>query len=130
MQNYALVFGRYQAVYEASSWNTSEMGQVIRSFSDTIGDPESAWVLAYPHWVDTRLVGMNAGFPTKDYAIFPDQLASTLSIPGPKLFLVKPDDEVGQDRLEAFYPNGWFQVYHSQVENKDFLMFFVPIDGN
>jgi hypothetical protein len=130
MQNYALVFGRYQAVYEASSWNTSEMGQVIRGFSDTIGDPESAWVLAYPHWVDTRLVGMNAGFPTKDYAIFPDQLASTLSIPGPKLFLVKPDDEVGQDRLEAFYPNGWFQVYHSQVENKDFLMFFVPIDGN
>jgi hypothetical protein len=129
-QNYALVFGRYQAFYEAASWNTSEMGQVIRGFSDSIGDPESAWVLAYPHWVDTRLVGMNAGFPTKDYAIFPDELASTLHIPGPKLFLVKPDDEVGQDRLEAFYPHGWFQVYHSQVQNKDFLMFFVPIDGN
>jgi hypothetical protein len=129
-QNYALVFGRYQAFYEAASWNTSEMGQVIRGFNDTIGESESAWVLVYPHWVDTRLVGMNAGFPTRDYAIFPDQLASTLSIPSPKLFLVKPDDEVGQDRLEAFYPHGWFQVYHSQVENKDFLMFFVPRDGN
>jgi hypothetical protein len=129
-QNYALVFGRYQAFYEAASWNTSEMGQVIRGFNDTIGEPESAWVLAYPHWVDTRLVGMNAGFPTRDYAIFPDQLASTLSVPGPKLFLVKPDDELGQDRLEAFYPHGWFQVYQSQVENKDFLMFFVPLDGN
>jgi hypothetical protein len=129
-QNYALVFGRYQAFYDAASWNTSEMGQVIRGFSDSIGDPESAWVLAYPHWVDTRLVGLNAGYPTKDYAIFPDELASTLPIPGPKLFLVKPDDEVGHDRLEAFYPHGWFQVYQSQVQNKDFLMFFVPIDGN
>lgn len=125
-QNYNLVFGRYQAVYEASSWNTTELGQVIRDFSGTIGNPDSAWVVPYPHWVDTRLVGINAGRPTKDYAIFPDELSSTLSVPGPKLFLVKPEDIDSQDRLEAFYPNGWFQVFDSRVENKDFLMFFVP----
>ena len=128
-QNYALVFGRYQAVYEASSWNTTELGQVIRGFSSSVGDPEHAWVLVYPHWVDTRLVGIHVGLPTKDYAIFPDELGSTLSVPGPKLFLVKPEDEDGQHRLEAFYPNGWFQVYDSRVDNKDFLMFFVPPNG-
>ncbi len=129
-QNYSLVFGRYQAVYAASSWNTTELGQVIRDFSNTIGDPDSAWVLSYPHWVDTRLVGIHTGRPTKDYAIFPDELSRTLSVPGPKLFLVKPEDMEGQDRLKAFYPTGWFRVYESRVENKDFLLFFVPPDGN
>jgi hypothetical protein len=128
-QNYGLVFDRYQTVYETSSWNTTELGHVIRDFSNTFGNPDSAWVLAYPHWVDTRLVGIHAGRPTKDYAIFPDELSNTLSVPGPKLFLVKSDDEQGQERLKAFYPHGWFRIYDSQVENKDFLLFFVPPEG-
>jgi hypothetical protein len=127
-QNYDLVFGRYQSVYEASSWNTTELGHVIRDFSNTFGDPDNAWVLAFPHWVDTRLVGIHAGYPTKDYAIFPDELSNTLSVPGPKLFLVKPDDEEGRERLQAFYPKGWYRVYDSRVESKDFLLFFVPPD--
>ena len=125
-QNYDLVFNRYQAAYSASSWNTTEMGQVIRQFSDSIGDPDSAWVLAYPHWVDTRLVGMHAGFPTKDYAVFPDQLHNTLLVPGSKLFLIKPEDLDGKTMLKELYPQGWFQVYDSRYEGKDFLMFVVP----
>jgi hypothetical protein len=125
-QNYDLVFNRYQTAYAAASWNTSEMGQVIRQFSDSIGDPDSAWVLAYPHWVDTRLVGMHAGYPTKDYAVFPDQLLTTLLVPGPKLFLLKPEDLDGKSMLQNIYPQGWFQLYDSRFERKDFLMFLVP----
>jgi hypothetical protein len=125
-QNYDLVFNRYQTAYAAASWNTSEMGQVIRQFSDSIGDADSAWVLPYPHWVDTRLVGMHAGYPTKDYAVFPDQLLTTLFVPGPKLFLVKPEDLDGKNLLQNLYPQGWFQVYDSRYERKDFLMFLVP----
>jgi hypothetical protein len=125
-QNYDLVFSRYQAAYAAASWNTSEMGQVIRQFSDSLGDAEAAWVLPYPHWVDTRLVGMHAGFPTKDYALFPDQLESTLFVAGPKLFLLKPEDLDGKSRLQELYPQGWFQLYNSYYERKDFLMFLVP----
>jgi hypothetical protein len=125
-QNYDLVFNRYQAAYEAASWNTSELGQVIGQFSHSIGDPDSAWVVPYPHWVDTRLVGVQAGYPTRDYALFIDQLESTLLVPGPKLFLLKPEDLDAKSRLEAFYPQGWFQVYDSRYENKDFLMFLVP----
>jgi hypothetical protein len=126
VQNYDLVFNRYQAAYEEASWNTTELGQVIGQFSNSIGDPDSAWVLPYPHWVDTRLVGMHAGYPTKDYALFPDQLESTLLVPGPKLFLLKPEDLDGKNRLQDLYPQGWFQVYDSRYENKDFLMFLVP----
>lgn len=125
-QNYSLVFDEYQRVFELSSWNTSEMGQVIKSFTTSVGSPDSAWVVAFPHWVDTRLVGMNAGYPLKDYAIWTDQLAETLSDPRPKLFLVKPEDAQAISALQTLYPQGVLQEYTSRVENHNFYMFFVP----
>ena len=67
--NYDLVFNQYQRAYELSSWNTSEMGKVIHDFGDMYGGTNNAYVVPYPYWVDTRLVGMNAGDPTRDYAI-------------------------------------------------------------
>lgn len=126
LQNYSLVFDEYQRVFELSSWNTSEMGQVIKSFTTSVGSPDSAWVVAFPHWVDTRLVGMNAGYPLKDYAIWSDQLADTLSDTRPKLFLVKPEDTQALNTLQTLYPQGVLQEYTSRVENHNFYMFFVP----
>jgi Dolichyl-phosphate-mannose-protein mannosyltransferase len=125
-QNYALVFDEYQRVFELSSWNTSEMGQVIHSFTTSVGSPDTAYVVAFPHWVDTRLVGMNAGYPLKDYAIWPEQLAVTLADPRAKLFLVKPEDAQGLSTLQTLYPQGVLQEYTSRVENHNFYMFFVP----
>lgn len=126
LQNYSLVFEEYQRVFELSSWNTSEMGQVIKSFTTSVGSPDSAWVVAFPHWVDTRLVGMNAGYPLKDYAIWTDQLAETVPDPRPKLFLVKPEDTQAISALQTLYPQGVLQEYTSRVENHDFYMYFVP----
>jgi hypothetical protein len=123
--NYDLVFNQYATMFRQNSWNTSEMGAVIRDFANTIGSPDSAYVVAFPHWVDTRLVAMNAGFPLKDYAIFPENIAQTSSVPAPKLFLLRPDDEVGLQTLYLVYPNGVQTVYESQVENHDFYLFYV-----
>jgi hypothetical protein len=125
-QNYDLVFNQYQSVFKLSSWNTTEMGQVIQDFSDSVGAADTAWVVAFPHWVDTRLVGINAGYPQRDYAIWPDHLADTAADPRAKLFLVKPDDEGGLATLKEVYPQGVLQTYDSAVENHDFYMFFVP----
>ncbi len=125
-QNYDLVFRQYQNVYLQSSWNTSEMGEVIRDFAASVGSPDTAWVAAYPYWVDTRLVGMNAGFPLKDYAIFPENFASTLSEPRAKLFLVKPEDSAALDALRQLYPQGVVSTYNSAVEGHDFNIFFIP----
>lgn len=126
IQNYGLVFDEYRRVFEQSSWNTTEMGQVISQFASTVGSPDTAWVVAYPHWVDTRLVGMNAGFPLKDYAIWPDQLPDTLPDRRSKLFLVRPDDTQGLQALQTLYPQGVLQEYASAVENHNFYMYFVP----
>lgn len=125
--NYDLVFHQYQRSYELSSWNTSEMGGVIRDFGALYGETDSAWVVAYPYWVDTRLVGMNAGVPTRDFAIWADAFAQTLSDPRPKLFLIKPEDQTDVDTLRQMYPQGTLSVYQSYVGvDKNFLVFLVP----
>jgi NADH:ubiquinone oxidoreductase subunit K len=128
-QNYDLVFNQYQTSYKSTSWNTSEMGQVIRDFTNLVGDPDSAYVVAYPHWVDTRLVGINAGYPLKDYAIWPDSFKNTLSNQQAKLFLIKIEDIENIDALRELYPQGVLQKYVSQVESHNFFIFFVPPQG-
>ena len=125
MQNYHLVFNEYQRSYELSAWNTSDMGQVIQQFGDLFGTTETAWVVAYPHWVDTRLVGINAGEPKRDFAIWPDRLGETVADPRPKLFLVKPDDQMGLAALRQLYPQGNLQLYDSPLEGKDFMIYLV-----
>jgi len=124
--NYDLVFNKYFQQYRLSAWNTSEMGRVIQDFSQTAGSPDSAWVMGYPHWADTRLVAINAGYPFINYALFADQLESTLANKNAKLFIVNPSDKVSIDAIDRFYPEGWFQEYTSNVPTKNFLLFFVP----
>jgi hypothetical protein len=125
-QNFDLVFHQYYRQFLFSSWNTTELGQVIRSFADSVGTSETAWVVPYPYWVDTRLVGINAGYPIKDFALWPDDFQQTLNDPRAKLFLLKPEDGVDIAALQQFYPQGTLTRYPSKVETKDFMMFFVP----
>jgi hypothetical protein len=130
VQDYDWVFSRYYQQYRESAWNTTEVGHVIRAFADSVGSGDSAWVVPFPHWVDTRLVGINAGYPIKDYALWPEHLEETLGDTRAKLFIVKPNNQVAIDKLRMLYPEGWFQLYTSQVPTKDFLIFFVPPSKN
>ncbi|MBL7163212.1 MAG: glycosyltransferase family 39 protein [Anaerolineales bacterium] len=125
-QNYDLVFRQYTDYFALGSWNTSEMGAVIRQFADTAGTEDSAWVVPYPHWVDTRLVGIRAGVPLHDYALWPDQLSQTLDDPRVKLFIFKPEDTIALETLRDLYPTGSLQLYDSAIEHKDFYIYFVP----
>jgi hypothetical protein len=125
-QNYDLVFKQYLPVYENSSWNTSEMGHVVRAFADSVGSPETAWLVAYPYWADSRLVGINAGYPTRDLAIWPEQFQATTADPRAKLFLINPQDTADIELLRQLYPQGVLQEHTSPIPSKSFFMFFVP----
>ena len=129
LQNFDLVFNQYYEQYRMSSWNTTELGYVIRSFADSVGSPDSAWVVPYPYWVDTRLVGIDAGYPIKDYALWPESFSETLSVAGPKMFLIKPEDQAAIEALQEMYPKGWLTTYKSKVATKDFLIYFIPPEG-
>jgi undecaprenyl pyrophosphate phosphatase UppP len=124
--NYTMTFKTYQDEYTRSAWNTSELGAVIEQFIDTIGEPDQAWVVAYPHWVDTRLVGINAGQPDRDYAIWPEEIEVTLAVQSPKLFLFRLDDETAREVLEETYPSGTVSLYTSEVPSHSFFIYYVP----
>ncbi len=125
-QNYDLVFRQYRNYFSLASWNTSELGAIIRQFGDTVGTQDSAWVVPYPHWVDTRLVGIRAGVPGRDYALWPEQLSETLDDPRVKMFIFKPEDTIALETLRDLYPSGSMQLYDSPIEGKDFNIYFVP----
>jgi hypothetical protein len=124
--NYNLVFNEYQDLFRRSAWNTSEAGLVIKQYAESIGSYESAHVVAYPHWVDTRLVAMNAGVPTRDYAISPENLETLREEPGPHLLLLHPEDEESLETLYNLFPDLQVHRWPNQIPGKDFVIAFSP----
>ena len=132
-QNYDLVFNQYYKFFRQSSWNTSDMGKVTREFEQTYGTTDNVWIVPFPHWVDTRLPAVWAGIPNRDMAMWHENLATTLELNGPKLFMVKADtenpdgnDQASLDVLQELYPNGQLRMFDSDVPGHDFWIFFVP----
>jgi hypothetical protein len=132
-QNYDLVFNQYVRSFRQASWNTSDMGRVIREFEQTYGTTDTVWVVPFPHWVDTRLPAVWAGIPNRDMAMWRENLADTVEIAGPKLFMVKANNEDpnGNDQetlnvLGTLYPDGQLRLFDSDVPGHDFWIFFVP----
>jgi 4-amino-4-deoxy-L-arabinose transferase-like glycosyltransferase len=125
-QNYDLVFHQFDSQYRDGAWNTSEMGKVIQQFGQTYGQTDTLWIIPYPYWVDTRLPGIWAGIPNRDFAIFRENLPETLMKPYPKMFIYRPDDVESEAALRALYPQGTVSRYHSVYANKDFMLYFVP----
>ena len=127
-QNFDLVFSQFARQYSAGTWNSSEMGVVIKYFGLTYGSTDNAWIVPYPYWVDTRLPGVWAGIPNRDFAVWPENFHATLDVQGPKLIIVNVEDTGAMDQLQALYPHGvWSRfVSETKLEGKDFMVFFVP----
>jgi len=84
-----------------------------------------AFVVPYPYWVDTRLVGINLGLPRKDYAIWPEDFAKIKQTAGAYLFIIKPEDSTDLSLLQAMFPNSSLVTYQSKIPGKNFIEFFV-----
>jgi hypothetical protein len=125
-QNYDLVFTQFHRQFMAGALNTSEIGSVIRSFEEMGGSPDTAYVIPYPYWVDTRLVGINAGYPTRDFALFPENFATTLGDARIKLFIFNPEDQANLEIIKEMYPRGILSTYSARVQGKNFLIYLVP----
>jgi len=127
--NYDLVFRQFDQQFMRGAWNTSQIGKVIRAFAESQGSPETAYVIPYPHWVDTRLVGINAGYPLKDFALWLDTVEATLAEPRAKLFVIKPEHDEAVEKIRNLYPLGSLYLYDVELEGKDFFLYFVPPTG-
>ena len=133
IQNYDLVFHQYYETFRIGSWNSSEMGAVIKQFKATYGETDTLWIVPFPHWVDTRLPGVWAGIPNRDFAMWRENLPETVQLPGPKLFMVKANlqipeanDQETLDVLQELYPSGSLEIHRSDVEGHDFWIYSVP----
>jgi hypothetical protein len=124
-QNYELVFNNFGPRFRASVWNTSELGQVLTRFEEKHGQLDSVWIVPFPHWVDTRLPGVWAGVPNRDFAMWQDRLPESLDVPPPKMFLFWSDDPETERILRELYPTGQLTRYTSAVPGKDFDIFLV-----
>jgi len=124
ISNFKLVFIDYKQQYMQKAWNTSEIGLVIKNFIQEGGNPNSAFVVPYPHWVDTRLVGINAGYPAKDYALWSEGFASTLINKSRKLFIINLNDDNALSQLRKIYPESTWQVFVSKQPDKNFILLF------
>ena len=121
--NFDLVFRRFAYEYNRSAWNTKQIGAVIEGFAESVGSYEQAFVIPYPHWVDTRLVGINAGDPGKDYA-FDKSLVASLPYDGlPRLFIYRDFDEEAAAAVRQKYPNGVEQLHTGPYDGKDFYSY-------
>jgi len=124
-QNYVLVFDTFDTQFKLGAWNTSEMGRLIGDFRDEYGQTDSVWIVPYPHWVDTRLPGVWAGIPNRDFALWTENLSATLTVPSPKMILYHVDDLAAAVALNQLYPNGVFTRYTSSDPGKDFMILMI-----
>jgi len=123
--NFDLVFNQYADQFLRNAWNSSEIGAQIARFVNAGNSPENAFVVPYPHWVDTRLVGIHAGFPGTDYALWPHEVQITENFTGRKLFILKPEDQQSLDTIKFLYPDAQEEIYYSRTPGKDFIMVYV-----
>ena len=121
--NFDLIFTRYANAYNRSAWNTKQIGSVINGFNASAGSYEDAYVIPYPHWVDTRLVGINAGDPRRDYS-FDKTLVASLPYDGRmRLFIYRESDVEAADAVRMRYPNGIEQLHVGPYNGKNFYSY-------
>jgi hypothetical protein len=124
-QNYNIVFNQFDQNFRNGAWNTSEMGKVIHQFQQKYGQTDTVWIVPFPHWVDTRLPGVWAGIPNRDFAIWPDTFDDTLNAPAPKMFIFWNADVETQNALMKLYPDGTLSRYSSSYPGKDFMILMI-----
>jgi hypothetical protein len=124
--NHNLYFTVYPEQYRLSAENASEIGAIIDDYAHSLGSYDTAYVRPFPHWVDTRAVGMYAGDFWRDFAIQKEQLADPATDPRSKLFILHEQDRETLDDLRRLYPAGKLSFHRSAVLFHDFLIYFVP----
>ncbi|MCK4962784.1 MAG: hypothetical protein KAS19_09865, partial [Anaerolineales bacterium] len=64
--------------------------------------------------------------PTVDYALWPDNFESLLSEERAQMLILHPNDVESLDSLNKLFPTGEVSRRTSELEGKDFMIYFVP----
>ena len=130
-QNFDLVFHQYDQKYRANEWNSTEVGNLVRRFLDNGNTMQQVFVLAFPNWVDSRIVAMTAGHPEVNPYLASENLKDTANFTQPLMFLLHQDDTIDLEILQSLYPQGILNRYTSDnAPRHDFWAYFVPASSS
>lgn len=127
--NYQSYFVDYVELHQRSTQNEKEIAAVIKGYAELEGSDRSAYLTAWPYWVDYRLVALELGdFAWRDHALVDpiEKAADQARQPGPKLYVLHHDDAHGLAFLQSLFPRGLVQEHVSTKPGRDFRTFFVP----
>jgi hypothetical protein len=117
----AVIRGSFAATWDESTWNASEIGEVVRG-ALSLGVPaDRVHVIPFPHWVDTRLVAVEAGLPGRDLGLDARRLAETAQRGGPQLFILHPSDRDSRRLLGRELPATSPTTHPSRLQGKSFV---------
>ncbi len=125
--NYVRYFRDFHQNYMEQSWNSDDVARVIRGFVDTVGDYDHAYIMLYPHWVDTRNVAINMGKIGWEQTLPNADAAEAQKLDGMnKLYVLNMQDLNNLTRLQEIFPNGQMRTFHARVPGHDFILWYVP----
>ena len=127
VDNFKWYFIDYNAQYRYTIANATELGAVLKEFEEEGGDIANAYHVPFPHWVDTRNIGINAGHVRWNNALLdPEAIYDQVDLPRPRLYLLYPEDIENLRTLQEVFPDGSAERYNSSRVGKDFIIFYVP----
>jgi hypothetical protein len=121
-------FHTYANDYCARSLNASEVAQAIKGFTRTGGPAQNVFYVAFPHWFDSRAIGIWLGDIYWPNTLLDIRGADRMVLPpGPRLYIVHPNDVESMAYLKSLYPRGWVSRQPSQrCQGHDFMVYYVP----
>ena len=126
--NFQRYFVDFARSYKLSSQNSLEVARAINGFAASAGDKQDAWLVVWPHWVDTRLVALEIGQPLWSNDI--DTIATARehdAVPGPRLYVLSIHDTESQAALTAWYPHAAVRDHRSPVSGEViFRTYLIP----
>lgn len=125
------IFVTYADSYCRNVLNASDAANLINSFFRLGGPTGNAFYVGYPYWFDSRLIGMWLGDLDWPHTVQHDELPRVLEDhrqrPGPKLYLVHPNDRPSLSALVRTYPRGWQALIpRSRCDGLGVVVFWSP----
>lgn len=105
--NQRRVFVDYPAQYCPQAQNASDIGRELLSWEAAGGDRRAAWIVGFPHWVDSRAVGVWIGEITFPNTVMGPDAVRAVDLEGrPGWFVLNRDDIPSLQALAELYPGG------------------------
>jgi 4-amino-4-deoxy-L-arabinose transferase-like glycosyltransferase len=128
--NYNRYFGTYLTNYQQSSMNTAEVSAKMNDFLSLVGDTDQMFMKGWPHWLDTRSLGIQLGdvdwYLTHGSMDMAPLIERAPKDGSPILFVVHPDDMESSQSLKRLYPNSFSITYRSATPGHDYIFVVVP----